>query len=45
MIIELFQLHLTAAVNGIDTVYYYHAGTNQVSNIVFDGDCLFCSAD
>ena len=38
-IIELFQLHLTAAVNGIDTVYYYHAGTNQVSNaIVFDGD-------
>ena len=35
-IIELFQLHLTAAVNGIDTVYYFHAGTNQVSeNIVF----------
>ena len=38
-IIELFQLHLTAAVNGVDTVYYYHAGTNQVSEaIVFDGD-------
>jgi len=38
-IIELFQLHLTAAVNGIDTVYYFHAGTNQVSEaIVFDGD-------
>jgi len=35
-IIELFQLHLTAAVNGVDTVYYFHAGTNQVSeNIVF----------
>lgn len=38
-IIELFQLHLTAAVNGVDTVYYFHAGTNQVSEaIVFDGD-------
>ncbi|NCW69487.1 MAG: hypothetical protein EBV86_13175, partial [Marivivens sp.] len=38
-IIELFQLHLTAAVNGVDQVYYFHAGTNQVSEaIVFDGD-------
>jgi len=35
-IIELFQLHLTAAVNGVDQVYYFHAGTNQVSeNIIF----------
>lgn len=37
-IIELFQLHLTAAVNGVDIVYYYHAGTNELSqDIVFDG--------
>ena len=36
-IIELFQLHLTAAVNGVDLVYYYHAGTNELSeDIVFD---------
>lgn len=35
-IIELFQLHLTAAVNGADLVYYFHAGTNELSqNIVF----------
>ena len=27
-IIELFQLELTEAVNGIDQTYYYHAGTN-----------------
>ena len=37
-IIELFQLHLTAAVNGVDLVYYYHAGTNELSqDIVFNG--------
>ena len=37
-IIELFQLHLTQAVNGVDLVYYYHAGTNELSqDIVFDG--------
>ena len=36
-IIELFELHLTAAVNGVVIVYYYHAGTNELSgNIVFD---------
>jgi lambda family phage minor tail protein L len=28
-IIELFQLHLTEAVNGIDDVLYFHAGTNE----------------
>lgn len=37
-IIELFQLELTAAVNGIDQIYYYHAGTNELTNnIVFNG--------
>ena len=36
-VIELFQLHLTLAVNGTDTVYYYHAGTNEVyGDIVFN---------
>jgi lambda family phage minor tail protein L len=36
-VIELFQLHLTAATNGIDAVYYYHAGTNEIyGNIVFN---------
>ena len=36
-VIELFQLHLTLAVNGTDTVYYYHAGTNEIyGNIVFN---------
>lgn len=36
-IIELFQLQLTAAVNGIDTTFYYHAGTNELlADIVFD---------
>lgn len=37
-IIELFELHLTQAVNGVDLTYYYHAGTNELSqNIVFNG--------
>ena len=37
-IIELFQLHLTQAVNGVNLVYYYHAGTNELSqDIVFGG--------
>jgi|TARA_R100000084_G_scaffold108594_1_gene71672 lambda family phage minor tail protein L len=37
-IIELFELKLTEAVNGIDTTFYYHAGTNELSeNIVFNG--------
>ena len=37
-IIELFQLHLTVAVNGVDLVYYYHAGTNELSqDLVFGG--------
>ncbi len=37
-IIELFQLQLTAAVNGIDTTFYYHAGTNSLTaNVVFAG--------
>ena len=36
-IIELFQLHLTATVNGVDQVYYFHAGTNQTQDsIIFD---------
>lgn len=37
-IIELFQLRLTEEVNGIDIEFFYHAGTNELSeNIVFDG--------
>jgi len=37
-IIELFQLHLTQDINGVDLVYYYHAGTNELSqDIVFGG--------
>ena len=37
-IIELFELKLTADVNGVDQTYYYHAGTNELkSNIVFGG--------
>ena len=37
-IIELFQLQLTAAVNGIDETFYYHAGTNELSaDVVFNG--------
>lgn len=37
-IIELFQLELTEAVNGVDQTYYYHAGTNELTaNIVFNG--------
>jgi len=36
-VIELFQLHMTAAVNGTDAVFYYHAGTNEIhGNIVFN---------
>ena len=36
-IIELFELKLTLAVNGVDQTYYYHAGTNELkSNIVFN---------
>ena len=37
-IIELFQLELTSAVNGIDDTLYYHAGTNELSaDVVFNG--------
>tara|TARA_R110002110_G_scaffold201274_1_gene412302 strand:+ start:572 stop:1273 length:702 start_codon:yes stop_codon:yes gene_type:complete len=37
-IIELFQLELTAAVNGVDSTFYYHAGTNELTaNVVFAG--------
>jgi lambda family phage minor tail protein L len=37
-IIELFQLRLTLAVNGIDTTFYYHAGTNSLTtDVVFQG--------
>ena len=37
-IIELFQMELTEAINGIDTTFYYHAGTNAVNaDIVFNG--------
>ena len=37
-IIELFELELTEAVNGVDQTYYYHAGTNELrANIVFNG--------
>ena len=36
-VIELFELKLTTAVNGIDSTFYYHAGTNGISsNIVFN---------
>ncbi len=36
-LITLFELKLTAAVNGVDQIYYYHAGTNEIkSNIVFN---------
>ena len=37
-VIELYQLHMTEAVNGGDISYYYHPGTNEIyGNIVFDG--------
>ena len=37
-IIELFELHLTEEVNGVNLTYYYHAGTNELSqDIVFNG--------
>ena len=37
-IIELFQLELTQAVNGVDQTYYYHAGTNELTaNVTFAG--------
>ena len=37
-VIDLFEIHLTSAVNGSDSVLYYHAGTNGlVENVRFDG--------
>jgi|TARA_R100000030_G_scaffold12364_2_gene8277 lambda family phage minor tail protein L len=37
-IIELFQLELTQAVNGVDETFYYHAGTNDLTaNVTFAG--------
>ena len=44
-VIELFELKLTSAVNGIDSTFYYHAGTNGISsNIVFNSSLSFsCS--
>ena len=36
-VIELYQLQMTVAVNGVDVTYYYHAGTNEIhGDIVFD---------
>ena len=36
-IIELFELKLTEAVNGVDETFYYHAGTNELTaDIVFN---------
>ena len=36
-IIELFQLELTEAINGVDQTYYYHAGTNELTaDVVFN---------
>jgi len=36
-IIELFQLQLTKAVNGVDSTFYYHAGTNELTaDVVFN---------
>ena len=36
-VIELFQLHLTSEINGVDAVYYYHSGSNEVyGDIVFN---------
>ena len=38
-LIELYELTYTATVNGIDTVFRYHAGTNELkTNIVFGGN-------
>ena len=35
-IIELFQLQLTLAVNGVNETFYYHAGTNNLNaDVVF----------
>ena len=37
-VIELYQLIMTEAVNGTNTTYYYHAGTNEIhGNIIFGG--------
>ena len=37
-IIELFEVHLTEAVNGVKDSLYFHAGTNQIlTSLVFDG--------
>lgn len=37
-IIELFSLQLTQAVNGVDSTFYYHAGTNELTaDVVFNG--------
>lgn len=38
-IIELFQLHLNLNQHGVDQIYYFHAGTNEVNNgeIVWGG--------
>ena len=45
-IIELFELKLTLAVNGVDQTYYYHAGTNELkSNIVFNGVTYVAAPD
>lgn len=37
-IVELFQMQLTEAVNGVDITFYYHGGTNELANtVVFAG--------
>ena len=44
-IIELFQLELTEAVNGVAQVYYYHAGTNELTaDVVFNGSTYAATA-
>ena len=37
-LIELFEIHMTQATNGVDAIYRFHAGTNEIQvSIVFDG--------
>jgi len=36
-LIELFEIHMTQATNGVDAIYRFHAGTNEIPvSIVFD---------
>ena len=43
-IIELFEVHLTTAVNGVTDSLYFHAGTNEINTSIVFNDITYVAA-